>query len=584
MKRLLFFGIVCLSSVWLHGQTLYFVDHANGNDNNGGTTLATAWKTIQKACNAATPNSVVQIRGGVYNENIFVNVSGTPGNPITFTSYGTESAVIDGAGITASTMLRITDRSYLTFLNLTIQNLTGNNAKGILIENTLNGSCSDLVFKSITIKNIKWTANASAIPTSSNNAQGFIAYGGNGGISNITIDGCQIYNNVLGYSEALSLNGNVSGFSIKNCTIHDNTNIGIALAGNYGICDNPLADKARYGVVSNNICYKNLSPVSSSAGIYVDGGEDILIEKNDCHENGLGIEVGCEKNGTTKYIMVRDNSIYNNAMSGISVGGYSTLTTGQVLSSTFRNNTLFQNNFLNSGAAEISLTKLSNCIFEDNLICSNNQNVLLVAENIFPQTNNLLNYNCWFTPSGNYDNIIIHWQTSTFSSYQSYKNATLQDINSIYGNPILGYPELPSPELYLLATSCCINAGNPALAITEGETDINGNPRVLTGIIDIGASEFNPSLGLHGSFDDASSGRVAPNPFGQQTTIYSSQTMEDATLMVYDCQGKLVSERKNLSGKQIVLNRNDLNSGMYFYKITEANKLLSSGKLIVNQE
>ena len=66
------------------GQTNYYVDGSAGNDLNSGTSLNNAWKTIQKACDVALPNSTIQIKTGTYRENIVVNVSGTAGNPITF--------------------------------------------------------------------------------------------------------------------------------------------------------------------------------------------------------------------------------------------------------------------------------------------------------------------------------------------------------------------------------------------------------------------------------------------------------------------------------------------------------------------
>jgi hypothetical protein len=579
-KRLIYGLIFGLGIAICNAQTNYYVSTI-GNDANNGTSIQTPWKTIQKACNSATANSTVLIRGGVYNENVFVNVSGTVGGPITFSGYLNEQAVIDGSGATASTLLRITGRSHLVFNNLTIENLSGNSAKGILIENSTTAACTDLVFKNITIRNINWTDDAAAIPTAANNAHAFIAYGGNPGITNLVVDGCNIHDNILGYSEALTLSGNVSGFSITNSEIHDNTNIGIGLAGNYGACDNPLFDKARFGVVSGNTCYRNISPVSVSAGIYVDGGEDILIEKNISYQNGIGIEVGCERNGTAKYIMVRDNFLYNNRLSGLSVGGYNSLTTGQVLWSTFRNNTLFQDNVLNSGSGEITLTKLSNCVFEDNLICTNEQNVLIVAENIAPQANNLTNYNCWLTPTGNLNNIIIHWGIATYSSFVEYKNATLQDLNSIYGGPALPYPEQPAPYMLLTASNYCVNAGNPFLVVADGETDIQGNPRINNGVVDIGASEFYPSLGTaHTGTAPASS--VAPNPFNEGTTIHIAASLTDGTLQVYDLQGKLLSETNHISGKAVPFSRGDLRSGLYLYRITEHSRVVASGKLSAN--
>src|SRR5690349_11445221 len=67
--------------------TVYYVDGAQGNNQNDGLTLATAWKTIQKSFDAAVAGSTVMIKGGTYYEQLTVKVSGTAGNPITFSNY-----------------------------------------------------------------------------------------------------------------------------------------------------------------------------------------------------------------------------------------------------------------------------------------------------------------------------------------------------------------------------------------------------------------------------------------------------------------------------------------------------------------
>ncbi|MCE9538395.1 MAG: hypothetical protein K8R85_04145, partial [Bacteroidetes bacterium] len=259
MKNIIVILIALLTFINTSAQTNYFVDATNGNDLNNGTSLATAWKTIQKACNAAIPNSIVQIKAGTYNENIIINISGTPGNFITLKNYLNDIVLIDGTGTSGTTMLTLTNKSFLNFQNLTIQNLTVNDAQGILIETTGINTSTELSFKNITIKNINCTTDPLTIPTSGNNAQSFIAYGRDGGITNITIDSCKVFNNILGFSEAMTLDGNVDGFTIKNCEVHDNTNIGIDIAGNYQISTNPSTDHARNGLLLNNTCYKNVS-------------------------------------------------------------------------------------------------------------------------------------------------------------------------------------------------------------------------------------------------------------------------------------------------------------------------------------
>src|SRR5713101_3823807 len=85
----------------------------SGSDSNPGT-LSAPWQTPQKAANSAAAGQTVCFRGGSYPQTVTsgyqqtFNNSGSPGNPIVFTNYPGETAVVQGS-------TRI-NGSYLTFL------------------------------------------------------------------------------------------------------------------------------------------------------------------------------------------------------------------------------------------------------------------------------------------------------------------------------------------------------------------------------------------------------------------------------------------------------------------------------------
>jgi parallel beta-helix repeat protein len=582
MKQAFFilFCFVCFNNYF--AQTLYYVDGINGNDGNNGTTTSTAWKTIQKACNSATPNSIVEIKGGTYSENIVVNITGTVGNPITIKNYLNDVVFIDGTGSNGTILLSITNKSYLRFQNLTIQNLITNDAQGILVETTGSSTSTGMSFKNITIQNISWTTNPSTIPTSNDNAQGFIAYGRDGGITNLTIDSCHVFNNILGFSEAISLDGNINGFVVQNCDVHHNTNIGIDLGGNYGVSSNAATDHARNGLISGNTCYNNVSLYATSGGIYVDGGKNIIIEKNRCYENGNGIEIGCEENGTVDSIIVKNNLIYNNQQAGISVGGYTTATTGQVLNSVIRNNTFLKNNYSADGTGELVISKASNCVFENNIFYTTNQNILLNVDDISPQANNIINYNCWYTATGDSNDITVNWRATSYNTFSDYKNGTLQEMNSIFLNPSLTDLSLPNPDLHLSANSPCINTGLPSTVIASNETDYGGNVRINNTVIDIGAYEFtNFSTGTSFKERNELNIFVFPNPFISTTTIEFPKVLLDGKLTIYDAFGRSKNVMNNINGRKIIVTKEDLSSGIYFFELIEKNNFIAKGKFVV---
>lgn len=72
-----------------------------------------------------------------------------------------------------------------------------------------------------------------------------------------------------------------------------------------------------------------------------------------------------------------------------------------------------------------------------------------------------------------------------------------------------------------------------------------------------------------------------PNPFTSATTLQSDNFLKDATLTVYNLYGQIEKQIKNISEKTITLHRDNLPSGMYFLRLTEDNKAISSEKLII---
>ncbi len=469
---------------------VYYVDGVQGNNQNDGLTLATAWKTIQKSFDAAVAGSTVMIKGGTYYEQLTVKVSGTAGNPITFSNYNNEQVIIDGSKITGTTILTITDRKFLIFKNLTVQNITKNNAVGILVSANKNGAVNDLTFRNVTLKGINWTSSASTIPNSNQNSQPFIAFGFGAAqanaITNLVIDSCEFANNITGFSEALSLDGNIDGFTITNNKVHDNMNIGIAAIGHYGVSSNSAVDQARNGLIRGNTCFNNISDYATSAGIYVDGGKDIKIDRNITYQNGYGIEVGHEENGTASNIIVTNNVIYLNEVTGLAIGGYDSGTSGQVTNSTFRNNSFFKNNTNNDGSGEFYITKASNCTIGNNVFYTNSENTLFSLENISPQTGNIIDYNDWYTPTGNASDININWRNTSYSSFTTYKTKTGQDAHSTFKDPLF-VSTGTNPDLHLKTGSPGLLTGNPAWITDATEKDLDGKPRVVNGKVDMGA-------------------------------------------------------------------------------------------------
>ena len=574
-------GLQLLILTVCQGQVVFYVNGTNGNDAQNGQSPTTAWKTIQKSFNAATPGSIVYISGGIYHEQPFLNVSGMPGNPILFQAVTGETVIIDGTSMTGSTMITIIDKSHIRFQDLTIRNLLHNYAMGIFVKATKNGAVNDLIFKNITISNINWTNDPNAMPGSGNNSNPFLFYGtgvtrGNA-IRNIVVDSCEIFNNITGYSENLTFNGNVDGAIVSNCKIHHNKNIGICIAGNYNACSVPALDHARNILVYGNTVYNNISQAATSAGIYVDGGRKVLVERNSSYHNGVGIEIGCERDGLTDSCVVRNNIVFDNLDWGIGVGGYDPTTTGQVLYTDVSNNTLYKNAVNNSGMGEFYMPKASYCRVTNNIIYTSGQNIFYTFDAIDPQANNIFDYNCWYAPANNPAKANVNWRGQRVSSFASFQIATGFDQHSFYKNPLFVDIGTVSPNFQLMKNSPCIDSGNPLFESINGETDYAGFQRIDNSRVDVGAFEYNLTESTY-ELPVKENLIIYPNPCDK--VFFIQGATKGSVIKVSDLCGRTVSESLYTAfGHDI----SGIPDGIYIVTLKTKSTKELTGKLVVSK-
>ncbi len=471
-------------------QQTYYVSTRGSNANPGTSSLP--WQTVQYGLNQLTAGDTLRVMAGVYNEKVRVDVSGTPDNVVTVRSHGDGEVVLDGSGITATeAIVAIYSRSHVVLDGFTVANNQMADAQGILVT----GSGTDITIRNNTIHTINFSANPGDPVSSSTNAQPLIVLGTGmnqeNAITNLVIQGNEIYDCRTGYSEGLAVNGNVDGFEIVGNHVHDIPNIGIDVIGHEGTSPDPSKDQARNGVVRGNTVSNCISPYATSAGIYVDGGKDVVIERNVSFHNGYGIEVGCENVGkSASGITVRDNLIYDNEISGIALGGYDYPgVSGKVVDARVSHNTLFRNDFEGSGTGELALTYTETSRIDDNVFVTSSQNLVIAAE--VSSVGLLLDYNLYYCPGGAAA-LEFGWPGSTYLGLPAFQAGTGLDAHSGFDDPKFVAATIPLPDLHLTAGSPAIGAGDPAFVPASGEKDIDGQNRVSGGRVDVGADEHAP--------------------------------------------------------------------------------------------
>lgn len=567
--RFAFFLALCFCVASAFGQTQFYVSKT-GNNANSGLAPAQAWKTIQHAMNVAPPNSVVNIMAGTYKEKLVLNVSGLPGQRITFRNHNTDAVTLNGGGVSGQTMLEIVNKNHVTVQGIRITNNQLLYAEGIRVE----GNCQGIEIRDCRIWAINFSTNPSLPANPNRNSNPLLVIGNidNQPISGLVIHGNHIYSNRTGYSENLTVTGNVDGFEVTNNTVYNNKNIGIDLIGGYGEVSDPNQDCARNGLVRGNVCYNNKSAYATAAGIYVDGARNLVIENNTCYKNQWGIEVGAEEPGArAENIIVRNNLIYNNDESGLACGGYNFPSTGKVVNAQFYGNTLLLNDRVGPGEGEIFLSYSESCVFRQNIVFARRE-FFLTHDGIASPAPPVLDYNCWWRTGGNQTTAEFEQNGVNYIGFANYRTATGQDAHSIFADPKLTSASASAPNAHLLAASPCINAGDPAFVPAASERDLDLAARVAGGRVDIGVDESGAqalkATDERNALTENVLESVFPNPSTGvfQVKLAENTVGETTVLRVFDLAGRLVFEK---TGCQILetIDLRGQTAGVYFLQI-----------------
>ena len=471
---------------------MYYVA-TTGSDSASGSSTA-PWRTIQHAMNTVPAGATVQVAGGTYNELVTITHSGSAtAGYITLTSAPGQTATIDGTGLGVPQgqqgLVTLQSASYVRVIGLQLQNYTSNSSSLVPLGIYIAGSGDHIEIRNNHIHNIVTT-----VTTSSGDAFGLAVYGtATTPISNLIIDGNELDHLTTGYSESLSVNGNVQNWQVTNNKVHDNDNIGIVAIGFEGTAPTTSLDQARNGWIACNTVY-NISSTTNPAyndqpgadGIYVDGGTQITIEWNNVRAADLGIELASEHSSrVTSYVTVRNNLVLYSNVTGISIGGYAS-SVGGTSHCTIVNNTLFENDALQSGSGEFQVQyHASNNLFANNILYANSQGLLVnsfVASSTPPVT---LENDLFYTSDGASAANWV-WNNNTYTSHGSFQQASKSEANGLLADPL--FKSTATPDLQLSAGSPAINTGVNLGLAAEGAYDYAGSPRTTSsGLIDRGA-------------------------------------------------------------------------------------------------
>lgn len=411
----------------------------SGNDANAGT-LASPFKTINKAASVSLPGDIVSVRGGIYNTAVSVSAKGTATARIVIRSYPGEKAVIDGTGLGTSTILvNFSGTQYLDFTGFEVRNAP---YIGINVRNGHSTRIADNVIHHTYRGAVYFGADAMGGSTEAiiennvayNNVLENEAHGTSGGwagtlvitrTKGATIRGNRVYNND---GEAIIVNRSDNALVYGN-ELYDNFSQGVFL------------DNARFTTVDSNLIY-----CTGNTRYFRDGfpGQGIAVAN----------ETYTDSNPST------DNTIVNNIVIGTRWGFY-------------------YGNFENGGG--LKNTRVANNTFHKTA-----QEIIRIA--VDAHANSVVENNIFHTAGGSGTSIAGGGVTFRNNNWYGVNAGTAAGAGDVIGNPnFVNAGGFTASDYRVQSGSTAIGRAADLLAVVKN--DYFGAPRALP--FDIGAHQFS---------------------------------------------------------------------------------------------
>lgn len=454
----------------------YYVS-TSGSDSNAGT-LASPWRTIQKAVNTVKAGDKVLIRGGTYQEQLWIGTSGTQSSPVTYTNCNGEEVIIDGNNFTNPSKGGGTPLVGLTGDWINFSNITLRYSGGIGLYSGGSHNTMDNLYIY-------------------NNWEGGAILSGNYNL----IQNSRMWHNSLVNENNQSPTGWGSGVScarypdyctIRNCTVWDNWGEGISTF------------ESLHATLEDNVSYNN------QQNFYISDTKYSVLQRNlsyctpgnpiDTYQTQNGILIGDEKgvpiplgSGGTRYTS-SDNTIINNMV----IGCNRNLAAGQST-----NNLYAYNTFVNSAG---STDEPFNILF----YAGSATNQRFVNNLIIQEDDRVIGYN-----GGGGEMAFSHnfWSKTPNSNFSGTGDVNLNGDKTQIANLLtrtngqLTSGGMTTSWFKLTSSSPAIGK---AVALSEVTTDLFKNNR--DSAPDIGANEYQGSLASTATPTVAPTMTVTPTP------------------------------------------------------------------------
>jgi predicted outer membrane repeat protein len=262
-------------------------------------------------------------------------------------------------------------------------------------------------------------------------------------------------------------------------------------------------------IANNQIYFDDQGTTGSGGGVQLDNADmiDCIVIANRVYiydyGYGYGGGVYCYES-TLRNCMVTGNYAYayqDNAYGGGIAGDYVTL-----VNCTVSENVVEADDYARGGGIYIDNGSLQTCLVAENRAEESGGGIYAAAQ--IDMVNCTVSRNHADEAGGIYNtdsavqNSVIYYNTATIENNYSNTGSSwsyeyscapgLSGTGCITNTP--QFVNMPASDYHLLSTSPCVNAGNNAYV--SSMLDLDGNPRILGGTVDMGCYELprNPSL------------------------------------------------------------------------------------------
>ena len=527
---------ICMLSISISSGTEYFVSPA-GDDSASGA-IGQPWKTIRYAVLQLFPGDVLNIREGVYTEEILLLNQGLANNFITIKNYNEETVILDGGNRIESIISQVnTIKIYENFPRYyRIRGLEFRNATeaGICIEGGIGFYISECIFYDNDM-------GIYLISTRSDTLEGNIMYDN-------SFRGIHLYmsdDNVISNNKIYRCGAGII------CDQHSSYN---TLINNevFECGRSPIDDASGIQVSKNSIVYRNTIYGNEGIGLFVNSGNNNHIVRNIIYDNqndGLRLIGDNSFNERGDNNVIVNNTIFDNHGDGIQCSGSN-------FQPTARNLKIMNNTVTGNDLYELLLTTW----FTNNLVCD---------------------FNNWKSAS---TASFINYASTSYPTLVSFQDTTTgRALNSLSVDPAIAVDPV-NGDFELSADSPLIDQG------TNEVNDFLTFDLSFTGdTLDIGALEYALDSYLEldltgGGMSKFSSMSMNPvpkrSPFVQDprfVPVIPNNVVDWVLLQVREKQGAppFVSQSLLLDQNGRVVNGDGITNKIKIHLLTEGNYFLS---------